>query len=131
MIKEISQGKPKQFICDPCDFKCSKKCDYLRHESTTKHTNNTINKGITQKRPIPTCGNCNKTYKFMSSLCFHKKKCLLKPINVEPIIQAEKINENEICLNIIREQNIFITKLIDTNVKLHTLLIHKCVEFLH
>jgi hypothetical protein len=75
MIKP--QKNPKYFYCDCCNFKCSNKKDYTRHLSTAKHIT-LINPNYlpftNTKSYICVCG---KEYKHSSTLCNHKKKCLV------------------------------------------------------
>lgn len=65
-----------KFCCDICDFRCYKKSDWTRHLSTDKHSKLKNPNDFTPKSAtkIYEC-NCGKTYKHMSSLCAHKKKC--------------------------------------------------------
>lgn len=72
--------KTPDFICEKCDFKCCKESDYIRHLKTNKHNILIITNKKTPKNAIANksaficiCGN---TYKFASSLCYHKKKCI-------------------------------------------------------
>ena len=49
----------KKFVCDKCDFKCSKKGDFNRHLSTTKHKNQQMSTNFTSftsKRFVCECG---------------------------------------------------------------------------
>ena len=66
-----------KFICEICNFKCSKKCDYNRHLSTNKHKI-LINPNYGDAENIenkPHHCSCGKSYKHMSTLCTHKKQC--------------------------------------------------------
>lgn len=73
----------QDFICEYCDFKCSKKCDFTRHCSTRKHKmfTNFTQKLVTsayddvkdEKRKYQ-CG-CGKLFSYRQSLSVHKKKC--------------------------------------------------------
>ncbi len=68
---------PKIFICGLCSFSCSKKSNYISHLSTTKHkTTKNPTKILLKKMPKPyKCEHCCKTYKHISSLYKHLKKC--------------------------------------------------------
>ena len=64
------------FYCESCDFKCSKKSDWLRHISTSKHKNRTIlNDFEPYFTPQFVCNSCNRKYSARNSLWYHKKKC--------------------------------------------------------
>ena len=70
----------KEYECDKCEFKCSKKFSWNRHLLTSKHQKN-IMKGeelLNEKEQCKsfTCDNCNKNYSHRQSLSIHKKKCI-------------------------------------------------------
>ena len=70
---------PKKFVCENCDFKCCKNSDWERHLLTAKHKKLTNPNNFTPNyaEKLYTC-NCGKVYKHMSSLCAHKKKCVIQ-----------------------------------------------------
>ena len=71
------QKTAELFVCECCDFKSSKKSNYLQHLTTRKHINRTkLNKNQSQ---CFKCENCNKIYPARNSLWYHKKTC--KPIS--------------------------------------------------
>jgi hypothetical protein len=83
----FTSKKHPEFICKICNFKCYKKGDFNRHLSTNKHNILTNPNSFTSKNIVKQykC-NCGKTYKHMSSLCAHTKKCNIN----ESIIMNEK-----------------------------------------
>jgi hypothetical protein len=96
----------KIFVCELCDFKCSKKSNFIIHKNTLKHING--NKMITndnKKMPknakyLCKCGNI---YKYISGLSRHKKVCQQK-------IQTQENDENEhitkeLIINLIKDNN--------------------------
>ena len=77
------------FICEKCDFKCSKKGDYNRHILTPKHLNTDISTAkylhfltpdVKKTSAVSSCSTfaceCGKIYKHRQSLATHKKKCI-------------------------------------------------------
>jgi hypothetical protein len=92
MEKEQTQQFIKYYICDICDFKCSKKSNYEKHLLTAKHQKGIL---LNKKSPKPIknatdnfiCKKCNKEYKARNSLWYHEKKC-----NAE-ILHGEQPNE--------------------------------------
>ena len=75
-IKE--QKNALEFICELCNFKCSKKSNYDKHLTTRKHKNTyKCLQNDEQKKPkIHICVNCKKEYVFRQSLYTHKKNVL-------------------------------------------------------
>ena len=67
------------FLCEICDFECSKQSEYDRHLLTAKHQNRTILNEKTPKNAEFVC-ECGKIYKFRNSLWYHKKKCTVNNV---------------------------------------------------
>jgi hypothetical protein len=99
-----------KFICNYCHFKCSKKSNYEKHQTTAKHNKHTqgyhfdINKE--QKMPNIEEENiceCGKIYNHYSGLWRHKKKCKFtnEPTEDKPDIVDLLINENKEFKNVI------------------------------
>ena len=65
------------FICDLCDFTCSKKGDWNRHINTRKHKSQHLSTDFTSKlHQTFICSNCNKQFNDRSGLWRHKKVCI-------------------------------------------------------
>jgi len=94
---------PKKFICESCDFKCSKNSDWERHLSTAKHKKLTIPNNFTPfyAEKKNTC-HCGKIYKHLSSLCAHKKKCIG---NKEIIIEGINVKDKDALVLHLLKQN--------------------------
>ena len=76
----------KKFICEKCDYKCSKQSEFNKHISTNKHKIlQTPTTDVTQK--VYVCG-CGKIYKHSSTLYAHKRKCDYKKPNEEPSVET-------------------------------------------
>jgi hypothetical protein len=67
---------PLIFLCEKCAYTTSNKKDWNKHISTRKHI---ILTNPNEKSPdeMHECI-CGKIYKHLSSLCAHKKKCIIK-----------------------------------------------------
>jgi hypothetical protein len=111
MLTDLDKKNAQDLICEFCDFKCSKKCDYARHCSTRKHKMFTT---FTQKLVTSThddfknekrkyhCG-CGKQFSYRQSLSVHKKKCNVlnglenidkgQPLTTELVMQLIQQNQ--------------------------------------
>jgi hypothetical protein len=76
MLTNKEQNHTKNFICEKCDFKCSKKSNYEKHLITRKHNLLTNLTKKEQKMPKYKCEICSKEYKSREGLWYHKKKCI-------------------------------------------------------
>ena len=69
------------FNCEYCNFKCSKKSNYVAHLSTAKHKNWTFLNGFEQKNADRYfCKWCDKTYNGRSGLWYHEKICTARNV---------------------------------------------------
>ena len=75
----ITKKSPKisyNFVCEKCNYKCSKQSEYNKHLNTAKHKKITNDNGFAQKKQLYTCQHCNKEFKYASGLSRHHKKCM-------------------------------------------------------
>jgi hypothetical protein len=113
-----------KFICEICDFKCSKYSNFVCHINTKKHSmmtnDNTMITNDNKKMPKNAeykC-NCGNTYKYLSGLSRHKKNCNLINVSnnedsfagskfnfITPELIMELIKDNKEMKQIILEQN--------------------------
>ena len=113
MLTEKMPKMPKnaeKFICEICDFKCSKQSNYTKHLLTRKHkmlTNVDTNVDINDDEKMPKNAKlyqceCGKEYKHRQSLSVHKKTCTYipepepEPESKEP---APSITENKVFMD--------------------------------
>ncbi len=105
------------FLCDICHFKCSKKSDWNRHISTRKHKilinpNKKTPNDNENKKYICICG---KEYNHASSLCLHKKTCVISNNKIsekldnnlsviEPNTKHNEINKEEIIMMLLKDK---------------------------
>ena len=101
-----------KFSCPSCDYTSIRKSQYTRHLLTLKHelltnTNKKVQKVQDDKSFHCACGS---SYKFASSLCFHKKTCKVTTV-AEPVADADVLKvsssggiSNEMIMKLI-EQN--------------------------
>ena len=86
------------FYCAICDYKCSKKFNFVRHQTTSKHLNlindnnpQELSNGKEKKNKL-CCNNCGKEYLDRSGLWRHKKKCS-SPSNHIDTNQTQELKE--------------------------------------
>ena len=75
MLTNLSPNSPKNFSCDVCDYTCSKKSDFNKHNLTRKHLINISLTNKVAKGVFFECIFCNKEYKSRVGLWYHNKKC--------------------------------------------------------
>jgi len=74
MMTMMTQKSPDIFVCEKCDYVCSKKRDYERHLLTRKHKNDDKK---APKSPQKYDCECGKSFKYRQGLYVHKKTCIL------------------------------------------------------
>jgi hypothetical protein len=79
---KTSKNEPQNFLCNFCDYTCSKRYNFIRHINTPKHIK--LTKGdilVTENEQNEqlkffTCEYCNKNYESRNGLWKHKKTCV-------------------------------------------------------
>jgi len=69
-----SKKNAEIYICEKCDFKCSKKSNWEAHILTRKHKSETNETDLRQKNAF-TCETCSMKLKSRASYYRHKQKC--------------------------------------------------------
>jgi len=95
-----TQKSSELFVCECCNYSSSRKSQYHRHLSTSKHKNlqNPTSNPTSKKFQIEklyTC-HCGKTYKHSSTLYAHKKNCAYKNDNIVEEQEQEQEKEEPI-----------------------------------
>jgi len=98
MKQSLNQKMPEKFVCEKCDFKCSKQSNFTKHIATRKHTNETNMKQETANQFI--C-NCGQTFNSRTTLWRHNKIC--KTI---VSVESSEILANELVFEQTAEQKI-------------------------
>jgi hypothetical protein len=101
MVTKNSPNSPKQFVCMSCHYECSKKSDFIKHESSRKHLAN-ITGDIKLAKELK-CEKCKKIYNSRNGLWKHSKICDYTPP------ESESDNDNDF------ENNDMITLFIKEN----------------
>ena len=107
MLTNVDNLEPKsseKFYCEICDYKSSRKSQYVRHVLTLKHKN--VAKMLTNVAPnykssVPYMCLCGKSFAYRQSLSVHKKKCgQKKEDETEPPILTK-----ELVLQLLQQNN--------------------------
>ena len=88
----MTQKNAEYFICENCDFVCSKKSDYERHILTRKHTNDDKKEQKIAEKNVCICG---KSFKYRQGLFVHRKTCIdyEKSNTTDGVILETEINK--------------------------------------
>ena len=117
MIQNDTQKASKNtrnFVCDVCDYSCSKKGDWNRHILRPKHIKlaNMIQQDTeNDSKDINTLNqymcNCGNTYKHHSGLWRHKKQCTYQDSKMETtnVAQSDEINELKGFMKYLMQEN--------------------------
>ena len=118
MDKKTRQKTRQNYSCTFCNYTCSKKNDFTKHNQTKKHLDKMDNKKVAKTRQmiisseyICTCG---KKYKYQSGLCKHKKKCsmnILTTINDD----GNTVSTDVTIMNLLKQNNEFKELIIEQN----------------
>ena len=127
MIVNLSQKIPKTYECKICDYTTSSKKDYIKHNSTLKHTKlcNGSNDSVQNpKNPHKNCKQytcvCGNTYKYDSGYYRHKKNCNYEPElihqNSSQIpLQVDDHMQTSLILELVKQNHEFKQLLIEQN----------------
>ena len=134
MSTDFTSKNIHKFVCDMCNYKCSKKGDWNRHISTRKHICQQTSTENTSNYITPyECVHCNKIYKERTGLWRHlhtHHRTMNEQINTNVPIKPNEdnitnaiialINQNNELRNIVLEHN---NSLIDVSKHITTELI--------
>ena len=99
-------------VCEICNFKCSKRSNYVIHLTTAKHIRLTNTNAKMPNVPNVYICDCGKEYKHMSSLCKHKKTCT----HTTDEVSDDKIDTlSNTIMMLVKENQEFKQLLIDQN----------------
>jgi hypothetical protein len=100
--EQNEQNEQLCFVCDKCNYKCSKKYNWERHLMTAKHKEEIFGKEWNEQKEqkeqtenIYVC-KCGKKYSNSSGLWKHKKKC---------ISEKETSSDKELIMMLIKENS--------------------------
>ena len=92
MMTMMTQKNAEYFICEKCDFVCSKKSNYERHILTRKHKNDDKKEQKGAEQNVCICG---KSFKYRQGLFVHRKTCIdyEKSNTTDGVILETEINK--------------------------------------
>jgi hypothetical protein len=92
MMTMMTQKNAENFICEKCDFVCSKKSNYERHILTRKHKNDDKKEQKGAEQNVCICG---KSFKYRQGLFVHRKTCIdyEKSNTIDSVILETEINK--------------------------------------
>ena len=96
------------FVCELCDFSCSKLSNWTKHILTLKHKSVTNSDSlVTDKNADHKCPNCPKSYNSRNGLWVHSKKCCKNDVTVDDskTIIKQLIQQNQDFKDLLIEQN--------------------------
>jgi hypothetical protein len=117
-----AQKNANNFVCENCNFKCSKPYDYKRHLSTQKHIMITTGTKKSEEPIDKFACDCGRVYQYRSGLCRHKQTCSYKMPNETPNYENnslieyhsnEESNLTKVILELVRENKDFKNMLIE------------------
>jgi hypothetical protein len=110
-ILEIKKcQKNAVFLCKNCDFKCSKKSNYINHVKTKKHIYRHNGNNLEMIFPKKNAENaeficyCGKKYSTNSGLWKHKQKCK-KDIQEEKINTIIDVSKEQLILMLVKQNS--------------------------
>jgi hypothetical protein len=92
---KVAKSIQKSLVCKECDYATSKKCNFDKHISSSKHCSRTILNTPTKKATKSSqyeCRFCKKEYSARNSCWYHEKQCLDNPSN-PPLIGSKVIKK--------------------------------------
>ena len=130
-----------KYVCNKCDFTCSKKSNWDVHVNTLKHKRKQMETKIMPKNAIKchtyTCSHCDKEFKSQSGIWKHKKKCSMNQmvetttiITNEPT-QLEKTDMTQKLVELIMSKNhAFMTELVTNLTHSNKDVVNKMIEIM-
>ena len=99
--------KNAEFYCELCDFKCSKKSNFITHSKTKKHIYRLSGNNM-ENAEIKKCANysceCGKHFSTTSGLWKHKQKCH-QNIDNNNIKIHDEISDKELIMMLVKQNS--------------------------
>ena len=114
------QKTPTNFVCENCDFECSKMSDWNRHISTSKHLTIQNHTHPIQKHAKEYDCICGKSYGYSSNYYTHRKKCIVMIEKQNTTVDAtpDNLSDSNLIVQLIKQNQEFKELLIEQNTKM-------------
>ena len=103
----LSPKISSKFVCEICDYKCSKQFDFNKHLITPKHKNRTILNDLEQNCEKSskkyTCSNCHKNYNARNSLWYHQKRCNVQEKSTSLVVKEDTNDKDHLILMLVKQ----------------------------
>ncbi len=93
---KVAKSSQKKLTCIDCDYITSKKCNFDKHISSSKHCSRTLLNAQAKKATKSSqfvCRYCKKEYSARNSCWYHEKQCLDNPSNKPAPIETKVIKK--------------------------------------
>ena len=110
MPENKCEKMPTDFVCDKCDFKCSKMSNWNKHVMTSKHQTIQNHTKIIQKNASAYDCVCGKSYGYSSNYYTHRKKCSVVDAKQDDNVLITLVSEVVKSNTEIQKQNIELQK---------------------
>ena len=112
----------KKFVCENCDYKCSKASDFKKHTLSYKHLNGTNLElaGTEKVADNIKCSKCHKKYKTASGLWKHSKICTKPAPEQNTIISTTESTED------VKQLTTMVIELMKSNGELQKQMLEVC-----
>lgn len=119
--EKVAEKSPIFYVCNRCDYKCSKRSDWNKHQLTRKHKMDNMDNEKSPKVAKKFLCSCGKEYKYASGLCKHKKKCNVVTFTLDNNSDIE--NEVSACS---MSKDELINKLLKDNEEMRNIMKDQC-----
>jgi len=103
----LSPKTALKYVCNVCDYACSKQFDYNKHLLTTKHKNRTIlndlEQNVDKSSKKYTCSNCHKNYNARNSLWYHQKTCTVEEKSTSLVVKDNTNDKDQLILMLVKQ----------------------------
>jgi hypothetical protein len=102
--KLVAKSGTHKYYCDKCNYKCTKKYNWEKHLSTSKHNMETFGNGKEMaKWQKVACLHCEKQFTTNAGLWKHKQKCMSNNNNNNQVNQFSEIDKDVLIITLLKQ----------------------------